>query len=151
MKRKPMWRIFLERFAFAGVLVFLTYNTFSQFSYWHWAFETSFEGLSHVAGVGKIVLGVLLAILYLVLFTGVYRAKGLIGIFVTLIAIAAILWLLQTAGIIDLRNLETGIVASQIVVIFVLALGSMWSIIWRRVFGQYSVQDTGDENHDHDE
>lgn len=133
--------MFLERLFLSLLMVFVTFNNFSDISYWHWAFETPFEGITEPMGVGKIMVGAILIALYLMLFRGVYRAKGAMGLFMTLVVIGTILWFIQTLGIIDLTNHDTGIIVSQVVIAIILSLGSMWSILWKRIFGQQAVED----------
>lgn len=143
--------MFGSRLILSLLLVFTTFNNFSNISYWHWAFETPFEGLGSPMGVGKIVLGVILVALYLMLFRGVYRAKGIFGLLMTFVVIGAILWFIQTLGVVNLMDVKNGIMTGEIVIAIVIALGSMWSILWRRVFGQYSVEDPDTDSHDHNE
>ena len=136
-----MLKMFLIRFTVGILLVFLTYNNFSMISYYHWVFETSFEGFDTVVGAAKVVVGVILLTTYFVLFRGVYRGKGLLGIAVTILVMAAVLYMLQVSELVDITKVNTAVIVVQVVMAFIIGLGSMASIIWRRLFGQYHTED----------
>jgi hypothetical protein len=137
---KPYWKIFLERFVISAILVFATYNIFG-FSYSQWVLGTPFEGLSNVVGVLKILLGILLLVAYGFLLRATWRATGAIGILSILAVCVAFVWLLQVAGWINLAKPSTTILVVEIVLCFILTLGSTWSILWKQSTGQVQVED----------
>tara|TARA_B100002051_G_scaffold276805_1_gene328540 strand:+ start:8828 stop:9262 length:435 start_codon:yes stop_codon:yes gene_type:complete len=140
MRQKPYWKIFLQRLLFSIVLVFATYNTFG-FSYYHWALQTPFEGFAEAMGALKIVAGILLCICYMMLMWATYRAKGPVGILITVIVFGAVVYLLWAAEIIDFHNATSTTYLGEIIIALMLTLGSTWSIIWRRLTGQVAVED----------
>jgi hypothetical protein len=137
---KPYWRILLERIVLAAILVFATYNI-SGASYGHWLFGTPFEGLGAVMGVLKILIGIVLLVGFGILLRATWRATGFVGVAAIVGICAAFVWLLQVAGWINLGKPTTSIIAAQIVVILIMAIGSTWSIFWKRGTGQVQVED----------
>ena len=128
-----MWRRFMIRFSLALILMFALYNVFG-FSYYHWLITDS---LSFAMVVPGLVL--LAGMLFFLLPT--IRAPGKL-VFLTIDAVlhASIYWM-HGAELIDLANPTGSIVIAQIMTALVLALGSIWSIIWRQQTGQHSVED----------
>ncbi len=137
---KPYWRILLERIVLAAILVFVTYNI-SGFSYSHWVIGTPFEGFNAVMGVLKILTGIVLLVGFGILLRAAWRATGLVGVIAIVGICAAFVWLLQVAGWINLAKPTTSIIAAQIIVVLILAIGSTWSIFWKRGTGQMQVED----------
>ena len=119
-----MWRRFMIRFSLALILMFALYNVFG-FSYYHWLITDS---LSFAMVVPGLVL--LAGMLFFLLPT--IRAPGKL-VFLTMVAVllASIYWM-HGAELIDLANPTGSILIAQIMTALVLALGSIWSIIWRQ-------------------
>lgn len=139
MFKQPYWQIFGKRFLLALVLVLITYNIWG-FSYFHWA-TGNFEGLNNFMGALKIVVGMLLAVCYIILVWATLRAKGPIGIGILFAVLFGFVWLMQLAGVINLHDPNTGIIVVQLVMAIALAIGSTWSIFWRKITGQVAVED----------
>lgn len=147
MRRKPFWKIFVSRFAMALILIFLTYNTFG-YSYVDWAFRTTFEGMASPIGAGKILTGITLAVLYMILLWSTWRAKGPLGIGIMLVVLGTIVYFGWALGLIDFSNATVTTYVVEAVAAIALAVGSTWSIFWRRFTGQVAVEDPdtiGDE------
>lgn len=140
--------MFARRFIVAAILVFAAYNIFG-YSYYHWVAMTPFEGFNDFMGVLKILVGLILAVGVGLLLRATWRSNGPVGILVTIVICAAFVWMLQTLGLINLAKPTTIVVALQIVLTFLLALGSIWSILWKSITGQYSVEDPDTQEHNH--
>lgn len=128
-----MWRRFLIRFALALILMFALYNVLG-YSYYHWLTSDEFS-------FGMVVPGLVLLAGMLFLLLPTIRAPGKL-VFLTIVAVllASIYWM-HTAELIDLANPTGTIVIAQVMTALVLALGSIWSIIWRQQTGHQAVED----------
>ena len=125
------------------LLVFLSYNTFSSVSYWHWLWSGQLT-LNTPIGAAKVLVGLLLLVAWGLLVYATKQAKGLLGTAISLAVFSAIVWFLHTLTIIRIDSAGELFTWIQIVVAIVLSLGSFWSSIWRRFTGQVAVNDTDD-------
>lgn len=139
MTLKRYMKILGNRFVISLLLVFATYNIWG-FDYFHWV-TGSFEGINNFMGALKIVVGLLLAVAYIVLVWATMRAKGPIGIIIMFAVLFGLVWLMQTSGLINLYNPSTSIIALEVVMAIALSIGSTWSIFWRLFSGQVAVED----------
>ncbi len=121
-------------------LIYLTYNTFSDFSYVGWLLNTEFV-LNSPAGAGKILLGLLLILAWGLLIYATKQAKGLIGTVASLVLFAVIVWFLHTLTLINIDSISELFTWGQGIVAVVLSIGSFWSKLWRRFTGQVAVDD----------
>ena len=124
---------FMLRLAADVVLVLLTFNPTGH-SFYHWVATGSLTPLVAVSGLA-------LLIVWGVFITATARSMGLIGVVITLLFLAAIVWLITSWGWLNPHN--TG--AMTWVVLFacaiVLAIGMSWSHIRRRLTGQADVDE----------
>lgn len=132
--------IFFRRFLGVMVLLLLTWNAWGL-SFWHWVAASPFEGINTPGGALKILAGVVLAIAYVLMIGATAGSLGLYGLLMMLALCGAALWYAQVSGWVDLQNPTVAMMAGQIVIALVLALGSVWAIVWRRVTGQVMVDD----------
>lgn len=131
---------FLWRFVAALVLVLLTYNP-SGFSGWHWISTAVSE--SNFGPLHLLLLGVLAAG-WVVFWIATWRSLGALGVVLAGIILGAIIWLLYDIGLLESHS---GTAITWIVLVAlaaVLAVGVSWSHIWRRVTGQFNVEDVDD-------
>lgn len=131
---------FLWRFAAALVLVLLTYNPSGQ-SAWHWvssALSASAFGPLHLLIVGVLAAG------WAVFWVATWRALGTLGIVLAGVILGAIIWLLFDIGLLESHSVSAITWIVLIALSAVLAVGVSWSHIWRRVTGQFNVEDVDD-------
>jgi hypothetical protein len=126
---------FLLRWLVAFVLLAATYNP-TEWNYVRWAFGPGEAALSLV-----VLLGLLLAICYIIYLRATLRSIGGFGMLLILALVGAILWVLYDFGLLSLDdpglNTWLGIFALSVV----LGVGLGWSIIRRRLSGQADVDD----------
>lgn len=126
---------FLLRLAGALALVLLTFNP-SGHSYYHWvaADFPHFAPLEAVAGIALLAA-------WLVYITATLRSLGAIGTVIVLAFFAALVWLVASWGWLDPRNATTMGWVTLIACAVVLAIGTSWSHIRRRLTGQADVDE----------
>ena len=130
-----MWRLLASL-----VLVLLTFNP-SGFSAYHWitsAIATSTFGPLHL-----LLLGVLLAG-WAVFWIATWRALGTLGVVLAAIILGALIWLLFDIGLLESHSVSAITWIVLIALSVVLAVGVSWSHLWRRITGQFNVEDVDD-------
>jgi hypothetical protein len=131
---------FLWRFAAALLLVLLTYNPSGQ-SGWHWissALSASAFGPLHLLLVGVLAAG------WAVFWIATWRALGTLGVVLAGVILGAIIWLLFDIGLLESHSVSAITWIVLVALSAVLAVGVSWSHIWRRVTGQFNVEDVDD-------
>ena len=128
---------FLIRLLGATVLVLATYNP-SGWSFVHWVKEGF---ASSQLGPEHFVVGVVLVIGWIILLTATFRSIGMLGLILGGALFGGLVWLLIDFGVfsIDSRSELTWVIL--IVSSIVLAIGLSWSHVWRRLTGQFEVDD----------
>lgn len=123
------------RVVFATALVLATWNP-SGYSFVTWA-------LGHAAGQAAYVAlaGVTLLILYVIFVRATLRSIGALGVVLAAAFLAALVWVLNDAGLVDVGSGATGVWVVQLCVGAVLGLGMAWSHVRRRLSGQVDVDD----------
>lgn len=140
IRKSEFWSLFFGRLLVVTFLVFLTFNV-TGFSYYHWVAAYSFEGFGNPLGAAKVAIGILIAVCFMLLFRATWRAKGPGGMVVTLVVLVALTYFIWTFGVIDLSSSTVSTLIGQIFLIILLAVGSIWSTVWRYFFGQVTVID----------
>lgn len=131
---------FLWRLLAALVLVLLTFNP-SGVSGYHWITTAIAErafGPLHL-----LLLGVLLAG-WSVFWIATWRALGTLGVVLAITILGALIWLLFDIGLLESRSASAVTWISLVGLSIVLAIGVSWSHIWRRITGQFNVEDVDD-------
>lgn len=128
---------FIWRYALALGLVLITYNP-SQYSAFHWIRSAIADG---EVGAVHFLVGVLLLIGWVILWVATWKAMDTLGVILAILALVAIVWVLISLGVLtaDSASAITWIVL--ICLASVLAIGLSWSHIWRRLTGQYTVDE----------
>lgn len=134
----------LVRFLFALALVYATYNP-TGYSYFHWL-----AGWLHgaprsgwlAAPALKFVVGVLLAIGWVVYSTAARRSLGGVGVLLVVALCAGVIWLLVEWNVVSTSSVPVLTHVALFVVAAVLAIGMSWSHVRRRWTGQVDVDDT---------
>lgn len=128
---------FVLRLAGTTALVLATYNP-SGWSFAHWvktAFANSGLGPEHF------VVGVILVIGWIILLSATYRSMGLLGLILGAALFGGLVWLLIDFGILSIDSPSDLTWVILIVASIVLAIGLSWSHVWRRLTGQFEVDD----------
>lgn len=130
---------FVWRLLGSLLLVLATYNP-TEVSYAHWVLESRSDG-----GLGPehFVIGVLLMIGWAILLLATQRSLGRLGLVLGAALLGGIVWLLADAGILSVDSAPALTWVSLVCLAVLLAIGLSWSHIWRRLTGQYEVDDTG--------
>lgn len=130
---------FALRLVFSLILVFCTYNP-SGYSYFHWLKDTlpSFTPLLAVCGIA-------LLIGWVVYLTATYRSLGPIGLTLSALLFAAIIWLLIDMGWLSMDSVTAMSWIILVLLAVILAVGMSWSHLRRRMSGQVDMDEV-DEN-----
>ena len=128
---------FLWRLVASLVLVLATYNP-TELSYYRWLRA----GMSN-GGLGPehFVAGILLVIGWTILVVATQRSLGTLGFVLAAAFVGGLVWWLTDLGWIAVGSVSALTWVSMLSLAFVLAIGLSWSHIWRRVTGQYEVDD----------
>lgn len=132
---------FLWRLGAALALVLLTYNP-SGYSAWHWI--RAALGPEADFGPGHLLLIGVLAAGWAVYWIATWRALGPLGSVIAGVIVGAIIWLFYDIGLLASNSLTAVTWISLVALAFVLAVGVSWSHFWRRITGQFNVEDVGD-------
>ena len=131
---------YLWRLLFALALVLLTYNP-AGLSAFHWIREGFSNG-----GLGPVHLFVVAMLLigWVILWVATWRALDTLGVILVAVALAALVWLLADVGILSADSTTAIAWISLICLAALLSIGLSWSHIWRRLTGQFNVDDAED-------
>lgn len=128
---------FLWRLAATLFLVFATYNP-TRFSYYRWLRSSMNDG-----GLGPehFVVGIALIIGWTILVVATQRSLGALGVVLGAALIGGVIWLLTDLGWIAVGSVSALAWVSLICLAVLLAVGLSWSHLWRRLTGQYEVDE----------
>lgn len=130
-----MWR-----FIAALVLVLLTYNP-SGHSGYHWL---SGAIANKAFGPTHLILVAILAIGWVIFWIATWRALGALGVALAGMLLGGIIWLFYDIGLLQSHSADAITWISLVCTAAVLAVGVSWSHVWRRLTGQYNVEDVDD-------
>ena len=131
---------FLLRLVAALVLVLLTYNPSRQSAY-HWttaAIGDKDFGPLHLLLIALLLVG------WAIYWIATWRALGTLGVVLAGLVLGSLIWLLFDIGLLDDKSFTTIQWIVLISLSFVLAIGVSWSHFWRRITGQFNVEDVDD-------
>jgi len=131
---------FLWRFVASLALILASYNP-GGVSYYHWLKTGITAG---TVGPEHFVAGILLLIGWVILLAATQRSLGLLGLGLLLggALLSGLVWLAIDFGLLDIDTVSE---VSWIVLINIaalLAIGLSWSHVWRRLTGQFEVDDS---------
>jgi hypothetical protein len=131
------WMGFGIRLAATLVLVLATYNP-SGWSFAHWV-QNGFsnDGL----GPEHFVAGIVILIGWVILLTATQRSMGTFGLILEALLFGGIVWLLVDFGILSIDSVTEFTWVILIILSLMLAIGLSWSHVWRRLTGQFEVDD----------
>ncbi len=127
---------FVVRLVGALVLVIATYNP--SYSFVEWVRNAMAED---VLGPEHFFVGVLLLIGWSIYIGASYRSLGALGLILAVAFFSTLVWLLID---VDLLSLGSATAVTWVVLICLaalLAIGVSWSHVWRRLTGQFEVDE----------
>ena len=131
---------FLWRFVAALALVLTTFNP-SGHSAYHWV--TAAIGISDFGPLHLLLVGVLLAG-WAIFWVSTWRSLGPFGFTLAGVILGAIIWFLFDIGLLESHSVSAITWIALIALAAVLAVGVAWSHLWRRMTGQFNVEDVDD-------
>jgi hypothetical protein len=132
-KENPMG--FIWRWLCAFVLLAVTFNP-TEYNYINWVRD--YGGMNMSIAV---LLGLLLAIGYIIYLRATLRSIGGFGMLLVLAVLGAGLWVLYDLGVLRLDNSNMNVWMALLVLSFVLGIGLSWSIVRRALSGQADMDD----------
>jgi hypothetical protein len=127
---------FIWRFAASLALVLATYNP-SGYSFFHWVGNTDSLGAEHF------VVGIIIVIGWAILIAATKRALDTLGMVLGIVLLAGLVWLGIDLGALSLDSVSAVTWVVLVCIALLLAIGLSWSHIWRRLTGQFEVDDDG--------
>lgn len=122
------------------VLVLLTYNP-SGYSFYDWFSGALAAG--ELGGIHFLALVVLIAG-WSILLVATFNALDTFGIIITTALLGAIVWVFIDWGLLNADSATTIVWIVLICLAAVLAVGLSWAHVWRRLTGQYSIDEVND-------
>jgi len=131
---------FLWRFAASLILILATYNP-AGVSYYHWI-RTGMTASS--LGPEHFVAGILLLIGWVILLAATQRSLGPLGLMLGVALLGGLVWLSIDVGLLDVDSVSEVSWIVLVCIAFIMAVGLSWSHVWRRLTGQFEVDDGDD-------
>jgi hypothetical protein len=128
---------FFWRFVATLVLVVATYNP-TRFSYYRWVRSGMADDRF---GPEHFVVGVVLIIGWTILGVATQRSLGSVGLLLAAALIGGLVWWLTDLGWIAVGSVSALTWISLFCLAVLLTVGLSWSHVWRRLTGQYEVDD----------
>ncbi|SHH55951.1 DUF6524 family protein [Cognatishimia maritima] len=123
------------RWIFAFLLLALTFNP-TDFNYIRWSLNNYSEELPIT-----VLMGLLLAIGYIIYLRATLRSIGGFGMFLILAVFGALIWVLYDWGILTLENRALNTWLGLLSLSLVLGIGLSWSLVRRQLTGQADIDD----------
>ena len=131
---------FILRFLASLLLVMVTYNP-TRYSYVGWVRAAAPE---NPLGPEHFVVGVALLIGWVILLAATQRSLGTFGLLLGGALLGGVVWLLTDIGWLNVSTVSSATWVGLICVAALLAVGLSWSHVWRRLTGQFEVDDGDD-------
>ncbi len=131
---------FVWRFLASMLLVTATYNP-TEYSYVGWLRAATPES---PLGPEHFVVGVALLIGWVILLAATQRSLGTFGLLLGGSLLGGVVWLLTDIGWLNVNSVSSAVWVGLICVAALLAVGLSWSHVWRRLTGQFEVDDGDD-------
>jgi hypothetical protein len=90
------------------------------------------------------VVGVVLLIGWVILLAATQRSLGPLGLILGGALLGGVVWLLNDIGWLGLASIQSATWVELICVAALLGVGLSWSHVWRRLTGQFEVDDGDD-------
>ena len=130
---------FLWRFVASLFLVLASYNP-TDYSFWGWLMS-AMDAEPSTLGPEHFVVGVLLLIGWVILLAATQRSLGFFGLMLGAALLGGVVWLLIDIGILNINTVSSATWIGLICIALLLAVGLSWSHVWRRLTGQFEVDD----------
>ena len=130
---------FTWRFLASLILVLATYNP-TAYSYWDWV-TTAMSADSSGLGPAHFVVGVILLIGWVILLAATQRSLGFLGLLLGGALLGGVVWLLVDIGWLNVDSVSAATWIGLVCISILLAVGLSWSHVWRRLTGQFEVDD----------
>lgn len=136
------WAAVFGRFLLALLLVYGTFNPLGR-SWFHWTVLPALRDPGSVTGIGplKVLVGLLLLIGWVFLIQATRRSLGTVGVVLGLALCGVLIWLLISWKVLAPGSTSAIVHLGLISVALILAIGSGWSIITRKVTGQVDTDE----------
>ncbi len=131
---------FLWRFVASLLLVIVSYNP-TEYSYVAWLRAANPE---NPLGPEHFVVGVVLLIGWVILLAATQRSLGTFGLLLGGSLLGGVVWMLTDIGWINISTVGSATWVGLLCVSALLAVGLSWSHVWRRLTGQFEVDDGDD-------
>ncbi len=131
---------FVWRFIASLLLVMVTYNP-TKYSYVGWL-RAATPG--NPLGPEHFVVGVALLIGWVILLAATQRSLGTFGLLLGGALLGGVVWLLTDIGWLNVSTVSSATWVGLLCVAALLAVGLSWSHVWRRLTGQFEVDDGDD-------
>ena len=123
---------FALRFAGSLILVLATYNP-SGVSLFHWIQGAESLGAVHF------VAGIVVLIGWAILLAATWRSLDTLGLVLGVALLGGLVWLLIDVGVLTLDSASAVAWVVLVCIGVLLGIGLCWSHIWRRLTGQFEV------------
>jgi hypothetical protein len=130
---------FLWRFVASLFLVLASYNP-SGYSYWDWL-KNAMTAEPATWGPAHLVVGLLLLIGWVILLAATQRSLGFFGLMLGAALLGGVVWLLVDIELLNVQSFKSATWIVLVCVSLLLAVGLSWSHVWRRLTGQFEVDD----------
>ena len=130
---------FVWRFLASLFLVLVTYNP-TEYNYWSWV-VTAMNNEPSTLGPEHFVVGVVLMIGWVILLAATQRSLGVLGLLLGAMLLGGLVWLLVDIGWLNVATVSSATWVALISIALLLAVGLSWSHVWRRLTGQFEVDD----------
>lgn len=125
----------LLRWLGAFLLLTATFNP-TPYNFVHWA-----EANWHTQMPLTFLLGLLLAVGYIIYIGATFRSLGAFGMIVIAALFGAVIWVLIDYGVLKLGNTNLTVWLGILALSLILGIGLSWSILRQRLSGQATVDE----------
>ena len=130
---------FVWRFIASLFLVLVSYNP-TEYNYWSWLVK-AMNNEPSTLGPEHFVVGVVLMIGWVILLAATQRSLGMLGLMLGAMLLGGVVWLLVDIGWLNVATFSSATWVALISIAVLLAVGLSWSHVWRRLTGQFEVDD----------
>lgn len=138
--KEVTWLDLLVRFLGPLLLVLMTYNP-SGYSFYDWF--SGAIGAGELGGVHFLAL-VVLVIGWSILLIATWNSLDTFGVILTCALLGAIVWVFIDWGLLSADSANAIAWIVLVCLAGVLAVGLSWAHVWRRLTGQYAVDEIDD-------
>lgn len=130
---------FMWRFLASLFLVLVSYNP-TEYNFWAWVM-TALNNEPSTLGPEHFVVGVVLMIGWVILLAATQRSLGMLGLMLGAMLLGGVVWLLVDLGWLNVATVSSATWVALLCIALLLAVGLSWSHVWRRLTGQFEVDD----------